>query len=756
MPKMLLALMTAIVVSMTATETHAQSGQDHHWTWGWGTYDATPDERNIAIFDWSFIHVGNQVDNLGRIGDGRQMVQRVNRILALNPKHKFVVLFWPMYPLRNTAPQFSLFDYLYNAEAKNTLNRRIRQQAEIARGISNPKAVVAMTFLEELPGHVTSEPYANTFNRPLNDIQANAAAITAELGRPFDKARDRLWWGRRYCDALREIHTEMKKHLPDAKVFYWPAERYFTLDHVGDRLRKDQVLPFHLKDLLRDGVCEGLFGFINTPSKFEFQTLATAEKYDIPYFTQLSLPGNMTIANFPTCMQVARRQHRLNLGTFLFKQDEVGEKRVQKKSVQRYLPLNESEVLRLFCYENQVNTRIVENNIVPPRVHFLCDLSGAKAGDNVVLKTVVHNPRDGSWFGMDDEKAMLKNLALSLVELPRGMEFTGPKRQAVPALAGQSFAVQEWTARLNGDWNGYKPHTLKAELRHRRLEPIAVTLAAATTAIQGTRKHIRHNTGTWLFLPTSNTGKQHLQLVLHAFSGVQKPRVTIGDKTVSFNGKLDQRETLTIGPGNRARLLPGNMLHRKDATCGRGPGVRETASKSFVAWGSQKYAVEMGRKYEIAITGRVADGASDLLKVEYLGRDGNWNNLYSSATVLTGKFTKTTSTQRVTIQVPKVDGKSVFVRILLYNQANKGSVFLRTVVLKKAGGERDVSDQLSGKLPTPGSHPILVKYADSTRAFAAYWRLRVDLKLVDTQERPDTVSCEARVRHRARVSHSKP
>ena len=56
MPKMLLALMTAIVVSMTATETHAQSGQDHHWTWGWGTYDATPDERNIAIF-LSLIHI---------------------------------------------------------------------------------------------------------------------------------------------------------------------------------------------------------------------------------------------------------------------------------------------------------------------------------------------------------------------------------------------------------------------------------------------------------------------------------------------------------------------------------------------------------------------------------------------------------------------------------------------------------------------------------------------------------------------------
>jgi len=731
MPKVLLALVMAIVVSATAAEIPAQNQLDHHWKWGWGTYDATPDERNIAVFDWSFIHIGNQVDNLGRPIDGRQMVQRVNRILALNPEHKFVVLFWPIYPLRNTNPQFSLFDYLYNAKARKTLNRRIKDQAEIAKGISNPKAVVAMTFLEELPGHVTSEPYANTFNRPLHDIHANAAAITAELGRPFDKARDRQWWGRRYCDALTEIHVEMKKHLPDARVFYWPAERYFTLDHVGDKLRKDQVLPFHLKDLLRDGVCDGVFGYINTPAKFEQQTLATAEKYGIPYFTQLSLPGEMTIANFPTCMKVARRRHRLNLGTFLFKQDEVGENRVQKKSVQRYLPLNESEILRRFCHENQVNTGIVENNIVPPRIHFLCDLSGAKAGDDVVLKTIVYNPRDGSWFGMDDEKAGLKNLALSLVRLPRGMEVTGSKRQAIPDLAGQSFAVRKWKLRLNRAWNGYEPHSLKAELRHGRLEPVAATLSSTATAVLGTRKHIRHNKGTWLFLPTHDAGRHRLQLVLHAFSEVRNPELRIGDKTVSFNGKLDQGETLTIGPGNIARVLPGNMLHRKDAVCGRGPGVKETISKNYVAWGSQKYLVEMGRKYEIAMTGRVADGASDSLRVEYLGRNGNWNNLYSSITPLAGKFTKTTSTHRVTIRVPKVDGKSVFVRVLLYNQTNKGTILLQSALLKKAGGERDVSGQLSGELPTPGSRPLLVKYTDQTRAFAAYWRLRVDLKFVE-------------------------
>ena len=47
------------------------SDVDRYWEWGWGTYDASADERNIAVFDWSFIHVGYQVNNIGRMGDGK-------------------------------------------------------------------------------------------------------------------------------------------------------------------------------------------------------------------------------------------------------------------------------------------------------------------------------------------------------------------------------------------------------------------------------------------------------------------------------------------------------------------------------------------------------------------------------------------------------------------------------------------------------------------------------------------------------------
>ena len=112
---------------------------NHYWKWGWGTYDASPDERNIAVFDWSFIHVGNQVNNIGQICDDRQLITRINRILELNPDHKFVVLFWPMFYVRQANPRLSLFDYLYQPQVKQRLNERIQQQAQlITRGIRDP------------------------------------------------------------------------------------------------------------------------------------------------------------------------------------------------------------------------------------------------------------------------------------------------------------------------------------------------------------------------------------------------------------------------------------------------------------------------------------------------------------------------------------------------------------------------------------------------------------------------------------------
>ena len=716
--------------SAVTQDVTAQDSKNHYWEWGWGTYDATPDERNIAVFDWSFIHVGNQVNNFGRIGDGYQLVTRVNKILELNPKHKFVVLFWPIFNVRDVSPYFSLFDYLYQPEVKNKLNQRIKDQAEIIKnGIKNPKAVVAMTFLEELPGHVTSEPYANSFNRALNDLNDNAPAITSELGRPFDKVKDRMWWGRKYCDALAKIHTEMKKHIPQAKIFYWPHERYFTLDHVGKNLNEQSVLPFHLKDILRGGLCEGIFGYINTPAKLKQQTIETANKYNIPYFTQLSQPAYMTITDFPTALKAAQLKHRLNLGTFLFKQDEVGDNRVQKKSVQRYLRLNESELLRTFCYEHNVNTDVVDNNIVPPQVFFACDLSTAKAGDEVSVTTIVYNQRNGSWFGMDDSKATLRNLRITLTEIPPGAILIGAKQRTIYHLKGESFAAHTWKLRLDNEWKGYESNSLKAELSHARLKPVTASVTGAKTSDLGMSHSIRHQSANWLILPPHCEQGMPSQAKLHVVSAVQDPVLKIGGRTVAYQGKLHQGDILTIGPGRKASLLPGNMLHAKEANGGRLPDQDEMVSTKYVVWGSQKYGVQMGGKYEIAITGRIADGAKELLKINYLGKGGNWNNLYSSVTPLAGKLTGETSTQRVIVTVPKVDGESVYLQLLLYNQTNKGRVALRKMVLKKAGGERDVTENLTGELPPLDGKPVIARFEDRTRAFAAYWRVRVDLKL---------------------------
>ena len=63
---LVLSISLAVCYGGTATQLAAQETTSHYWKWWWGTYDASPDERNIAIFDWSFIHVGNQSTISGR------------------------------------------------------------------------------------------------------------------------------------------------------------------------------------------------------------------------------------------------------------------------------------------------------------------------------------------------------------------------------------------------------------------------------------------------------------------------------------------------------------------------------------------------------------------------------------------------------------------------------------------------------------------------------------------------------------------
>ena len=699
---------------------------NHYWKWGWGTYDASPDERNIAVFDWSFIHVGNQVNNIGQICDDRQLITRINRILELNPDHKFVVLFWPMFYVRQANPRLSLFDYLYQPQVKQRLNERIQQQAQlITRGIRDPRAIVAMTFLEELPGHITSQPYANHFNNRLHDLDDNGPAIAAELGRPFDRGRDRNWWGRRYCDALAEIHSVMKTSIPHARIFYWQAERYYTLDHVNENIREQAVLPFHLRDILRGGLCDGIFGYINTPAKLQQQTIALAEKYNVPYFTQLSQPGYMTIADFPTCFQWARTPHRLNLGSFLFKQDEVGDQRVEKKSVKRYLTLNESELLRTFCYENRVNTSVVENRITPPQIFFHCDLTTAKPGDEVTITTVIYNQRNASWFGMDEARAALRDLTLDLTAVPKSAELLTPGAKHIPLLKPQQFVTFDWRLRLGSQWRGYQAGTLRTRLTHATLDPVTASLAHATTLGVGREHVVRHQRDTWLLLSPGMGTTRPLQARLHTLSASRNPQLKIGEHTIAYRGTLEQGDQLTIGPGHTARLLPGNRLSTRDANVSRSAGQEELVATGYVAWGSQKYRVTMGEKYDIELTGRVTGGAQESLTVSYLGKGGNWNILYSSASLSSGKLTRQTSTQRTSFTVPTVAGKAVFAQIRVYNQSKQGTIALSAVVLRKAGGIQDVTDRLDGVLPSWDGDPAVVQFTDQTRSFAAYWRAHV-------------------------------
>jgi len=202
----------------------------------------------------------------------------------------------------------------------------------------------------------------------------------------------------------------------------------------------------------------------------------------------------------------------------------------------------------------------------------------------------------------------------------------------------------------------------------------------------------------------------------------------LASHTIAYRGTLEQGDELTIGPGHKAQLLPGNMLSLRDARASRNVGQKEQVSTNYMVWGSQKYGVNIGGTYDIMLTGRVADGAQESLTVSYLGKGGNWNNLYSSVTLTSGQLSGETSTARASFTVPTVDGKSVFAQLRIYNQQKRGSIALHDVELKKAGGIQDVTDQLDGILPIADNRPFVVQFADQTRAFSAYWRAHVTFR----------------------------
>lgn len=290
-----------------------------YWEWGYGIYggDGILPDSTMAKYQWSTINFGN-------ISTNQATIDRLNRILAINPNHKFLIRVWPILGLGDNLEenryQATLFHYFYKSGTKSAIFNTISSQVHLVMdNLTNPNAVVGVVFLEELPYHFTGITSIPSSGQPSWDLIKFSSQITAELGQPFDlnNSQHRIWWGQKYSQAMKEICTQMRSASGGKPAFYWQQANYDTLDTKSGTF-SDRVLPIHLADIVTSDGCDGFFGYPINNSNWQTNTINLANITQGKFFSQISYPDFMRGTSFVHMAELAHQNHPNNLGAFFY------------------------------------------------------------------------------------------------------------------------------------------------------------------------------------------------------------------------------------------------------------------------------------------------------------------------------------------------------------------------------------------------------------------------------------------------------
>lgn len=692
---------------------------DDYWSWGWGDYGAGLLE-NVAPFDWSMINYGN-------VAQDQRTVDRCNAILELNPDHKFVIRFWPIMglgKLPNNRYQATLWDYFYRPEVKEKIQANIRAQFDLLyKGLTRPEAIVGMTFLEELPGHFTSAPFKSDITEPFMPwaMAPFAEQIHAELGHPFDitQTEDALWWGKKYSQYLNEVHAFMRSLKPDAKIIYWQATYYNTLDRKDKQLFKGGVLPIHLKDLLKDGHCDGIFGYPNSEEVWQKQTLDMVAKYDCHFFSQVSTPGFMRLSTFDNTVDWAQAKYPGNLGTFVFF-GRPGPGTHAWNVIPEFkgnTQIHMGDQQRWFLNKYQIGNDVVQR-ILQPRLFVSYDFSDKKVGDFVTLSAVLYNPRNKSWLGGNEDAVALQNVEMHLTSLPEGYalpaEANSPAKLNLGTLAGESVVEALWWLKKQPGDTVIDPTKLKIEIQAAGV-PKQAWSGTELLQSRASNEHfiIRNSGDRWLTL-TGGTPKSSLHLEIEPLlRDLSYPKLVLNGEEVVYKGVLEKGSKLLLYPGVQARLHRMPLLSEKTQRFNRTDDASVSIFDSkYLVFSTPALKVKADTVYTLEIAGHVSDDAILNVIAEFTGTvDGKVEK------VSVGNFNKlkqTPETVSLKVPTPTFDvGSEIKAVVRFYRHKQIGKLHLQHVnLVSDEEREQDVSDKLDGYLTLRGNSIIRVGYAD--------------------------------------------
>jgi len=597
----------------------------HNFELGAGCYGgpAGGTDLDVARTSWSYLGLGN-------VSADMASVQYLNRLFAMNPKHKIIIRLWPKpgYHLAKDDPNsakryITHFAYKYRPEAREAFLKECRAELDIfLKNVTHPENIYGYTLFEELPhqfgGDVSIidkiDPKA-----PLGEMKSYAEQYKAETGKELVEWNldVRTWWAKTFAWSIRDVYATLKKEYPKLHGFVYFMSHYRPLDWVepGEELHAYRILPCHWKEMVEPGVAaDGFFAYCNNERWTKrYQKLAQDNHW--PYFSQLSHTAGMRIASWKECLDIANSPIPENLGYFYYEWDYSygwwnDDPDVAPEDRDDLGSCGDADMVARFRQHFAkigLNTDIVRRHL-KPTVVYSHELGPTDLNSYGMATATIVNDRDVKWF-RNAEEGTMKNVKVKLAVPP---EFSipdtvscAPEVTIARIAPGECKSVMWWFRRDRPSPDNAKMDSSVTVVADGVEPVVAKSTKGVDAPVPRTTFEVARSGDTFRYIdwgkewtdePTEISIKP-----VGGLSCVINPAIQKGINRLIWNGEVPGDKTLVLGPGKKATLLDfrgKNPVDVSDKLMGRplkvGKGVSE-----FTYF--DDYAAGIGAKAKITV-----------------------------------------------------------------------------------------------------------------------------------------------------------
>jgi len=564
-----IACLTAILALSPALTAQAET---HYWRLGAGFYagESVGNPSDEARWDWLLV-------NLGNMGARMETVHRLNRNLQLNPRQKYLVELFP-------EPHCRFLEYRYRPEVKQALEQETRRQVRLfLDNIAKPENIIGFTFMEEVPGgswgHSSAIAWAEDPNQLPRFLEGFRKEIEAERGKPLVwNDETRLWVGTTFVNNMNSVHRVIKEEAPDKLVLLWHKTTIRTLDELGVLLPADAPLatrglyPYRLSDVIKPGLCEGLFAYPRNPGIWKKRYIRFARQNGWLFFSQLSHPGCYRLGSWEDELKMVKTEVPQNLGYFLFCQGNCTYRRQWNEDPG--IPLDKPEEnlsmdsiplhIRRFFAQEKIGMDVLARYL---RLQAQVDvpLKGAQAGDVIRVVAIVQNPKEESYYLSPDEA--VANEVSATLHLPEG--FTLDTYHSPPAtlpfgdLKPLEAKSAEWWVTVTQTPKLLDSNPIKVMVTSENTEP-GEAIVTQDTQIPAFQVHeVRGSGESWIESTCRQGGDFFPTIVMEglAKTPVKNPSLSDGVNTLTYEGDdiSAGRKVVITRRGHQARLYAADL-----------------------------------------------------------------------------------------------------------------------------------------------------------------------------------------------------